>query len=46
MFTECNFSVLAEAVFGIVAKQLIARKDKLLDKYHMLMLEESQVFWW
>ena len=33
----------AEALFGIVSKQLITRKEKLFDKYHALLLEESQV---
>eukprot|EP00794_Sanderia_malayensis_P016938 gene16939-18645_t len=32
----------AEAVFNIVSKQLINRKEKLFDKYHTLLLEESQ----
>lgn len=43
--TEKRFSLLptAEALFSIVSKQLSARKEKLFDRYHTLMLEESQV---
>lgn len=37
------FIPTAEALFSIVSKQLITRKEKLFDKYHSLMLEESQV---
>jgi len=32
----------AEALFNIVSKQLITRREKLFDKYHALLLEESQ----